>query len=79
MDDDVDDPIPDYEPQSQDSHLHNVDDPVPVPDTEPESQDSQFDSFHDSSYDNEGQSQSQESESQFTLSIHTSSSGKIHF
>ena len=81
--DNVDDPIPDSERQSQDSHLnsfHDVDDPIPIPDTEPESQDSQLNSFHDNSYDNdEGQSQSQESESQFSLSIHASSSGKYCF
>ena len=65
---------------AREKQMDDVDDPIPIPDPEPEPQDSQLNSFllDDNSYDNdEGQSQSQESESQFTLSIHTSSSGKL--
>lgn len=36
----------------------DVDDSIPIPDPEPELQDSQLNSFHDSSYDDEGQPQS---------------------
>lgn len=64
---------------AREKQVDDVDDPIPIPDPEPDPQDSQLNSFpDDSSYDNdEGQLQSQESESQFTLSIHTPSSGKI--